>query len=820
MDIQIADDPSSPFFFEPEQINGPAKYGLLRRLKDKFSGKDDVQGQEQNKKPAAPPKRLAPRGVGVGPPRQQTFRRQNSERREKLEPIKPSDGERRAFSASRKRALSVIRPRAKSSPPLPRHSLPTLDRSHGEDYPFPRDPVPQDQPREPSPSKDLPNDTTLEQAEAEVHTPVEYLNESETEPPVSYDDMIQHELDSKWILNLSMHFRDKSDREKFFVTYAETPTRWRRITVSCDYRNAEPGSLEIDLKELQFQRDKNFQIYESIRDSLPEIQFYDTVTNLKLETSQGRLHVHVTEDMNEIIQYPPVESVQHLLDDWDRSTGLPTLQTYVESEIEFHSHLSGFVYRVNVHGRDYIKKEIPGPDSVDEFLYEINALHALIGAENVVQLHAVILDESRSLVKGLLIGFAEKGALVDLLFDSKPTGGIPWPDRLRWSEQIVKGLSEIHEAGFVQGDFTLSNVVIDDNGDACIIDINRRGCPVGWEPPEIEKKIRSNQRISMYIGVKSDLFQLGMTLWAIAMEEDEPERQPRPLSVDNLPDHVPMWYKNLVRDCLSPMPQRRPAAKELQDIFRVSLHGDEVAYDAYSQGGNGTSVDDRKWNSSFANPPQSSVGDNLFDDKSYVTPSLSSYRFESGSSYVGVSRIPRNQSNIAHHHGAGRGRTRARPGEPDPEDSEVELDGHPYLVSRTSFLPEEIEILEQQLSEDNNGNVHAKTMQIDPSQSVETIEGGRQARRSTLTDSAEGVPQPASSPSMASETTPRHVPTNLPDGSTISPLSTSEASLIGCGTHPNLNNDSSNHDYNDEAFSQNQTIETEAAKEKQTLVSG
>lgn len=124
---------------------------------------------------------------------------------------------------------------------------------------------------------------------------------------------LRDELDTRWILNLSMHFRDKSDREKFFVTYAETPNHWRRVTISCDYRNAEPGSLEMDLKELQFQRDKSMQIYESIRDSLPEIQFYDTVTNLKLETTDGRLHVHVTEDVNEIIPYPPRYTVAHIV---------------------------------------------------------------------------------------------------------------------------------------------------------------------------------------------------------------------------------------------------------------------------------------------------------------------------------------------------------------------------------------------------------------------------------------------------------------------------------------------------------------------------
>ena len=61
----------------------------------------------------------------------------------------------------------------------------------------------------------------------------------------------------------------------------------------------------------------------------------------------------------------------------------------------------------------------------------------------------------------------------------------PWARRERWAKQIINGLSNIHEAGFVQGDFSLSNIVIDDKDEAQIIDINRRGCPVGWESPEM-----------------------------------------------------------------------------------------------------------------------------------------------------------------------------------------------------------------------------------------------------------------------------------------------------------------------------------------------
>ena len=132
----------------------------------------------------------------------------------------------------------------------------------------------------------------------------------------------------------------------------------------------------------------------------------------------------------------------------------------------------------------------------------------------------------------------------------------------------MEGLSEIHEAGFVQGDFTLSNIVINDNDDAKIIDINRRGCPVGWEPPELARLIESGQRISIYIGVKSDLFQLGMVLWAVAEQQDEPERQERPLvRTLDYPSDIPEYFKDIIRACLSEKPQGRLAAKDLLQRF-------------------------------------------------------------------------------------------------------------------------------------------------------------------------------------------------------------------------------------------------------------
>ncbi|KIW86866.1 uncharacterized protein Z519_12487 [Cladophialophora bantiana CBS 173.52] len=666
------------------------------------------------------------RPLAVGLPRQATFRRQNSERRDRLLPIEPCHAERRAVSSTRHTSISLPRRRATSSPPnwdSARTSAPAVtgasraDAGTGDAY------------IEPIPPPSL--DSTHPDATEDIWSQDDYRP---PRPPsrTSSDDShypqmpivddkaeLRDELDHRWILNLSMHFRDKSDREKFFVTYAQTPNFWRRVTISCDYRNAEPGSLEMDLKELQFQRDKSMQIYESIRDSLPEIQFYDTVTNLKLETTDGRLHVHVTEDVNEIIPYPPKTTLSHILND----VAFRPMQIR-ESELAFDSHLSGFVYKVLHKGTVYIKKEIPGPDTVDEFLYEINALHALHDSDHVIKLEAIVLDDTESVVKGLLISYAERGAIVDLLYDHR--GAIAWDDRSRWAEQAVRGLSEIHEEGYVQGDFTLSNIVVDGEGNAKIIDINRRGCPVGWEPPEIANKIASNQRISMYIGEKSDIYQLGMTLWALAMDDDEPERHVPPLSVEEFPSDVPKWYQDIVRICLSARPRDRLSAKELVDLFpsRIPSSSEKIpprqqpalklrTMKKYIDPADAVERDDILRLGSniqeYEAPPYSPESSR--DDYTFTYPKSSNYEFESETSGYDRPRGRRPPTNYAHlgknerHHWESEDErpTPTEDLEPnivaispgmDREFDELELDGHPYLISRRTFNDEELKILE------------------------------------------------------------------------------------------------------------------------------
>lgn len=539
-------------WLKKEDENEPPPHAEVPVLMDEKEREKEV---DQSTTPTRPQRRVVP-----SLPRPTTFARQNSERRDKLCPVEPGLDERRAISVDRRGQTTHLRCASPPPAPIPSSNSP---KTHAPDSVGPEN----------NPSS-YPLNQCTSQAQFEAHTD-EHRDEDtdlHPQPGLSHNDLlrdpehlsdaldnlqIQAELEAKWILNLSMHFRDNSDREKFFITYAEEPSKWRRVTVSCDYRAMPADSLEADIKSLHYQRDKSARIYESIRDSLLDIQFYPTVTNLKLQTSDGRLHVHVTEDVNEIIQYPSVSLLGHI-----------ECKHFKESAIEFDSHLSGFVYKVRSGGRVYIKKEIPGPEAVEEFLYEANALSSLRDSQNVVQFEGIVVDDKKQVVKGLLLSYAEQGALVDLIYDYKHTEWFPWARRERWAKQIVAGLADIHESGFVQGDFTLSNIVVDEADSARIIDINRRGCPVGWEPPELARLIQSGQRISSYIGVKSDLYQLGMVLWALAEQQDEPERQEQPLQFTN-PHEIPDYYHAIVQSCLSEKLRDRSAAKDLLKQFPI-----------------------------------------------------------------------------------------------------------------------------------------------------------------------------------------------------------------------------------------------------------
>jgi hypothetical protein len=262
---------------------------------------DEDEDDEMDELSSTLPHRPA-REVVPGLPRAQTFKRQQSEVRNRLEPHQPTQAERRAVSMDRRGPDSINSSQYQGDP---RASVPTFAHSAlnvSENLQSPASDSAKDANRPRSwhledldpraPHYELPS------SDSNINGPLDTRSITTSQ----FDEDIRQDLEKIWILNLSMHFRDKSRREKFFVTYCQPTGRpggiWRRVTISLDYRDPPAGSLEEELEGMHYQRDKSAKIYEAIRDSLKDIQFYDTVTNLKLETKDARLHVHVVEDVN------------------------------------------------------------------------------------------------------------------------------------------------------------------------------------------------------------------------------------------------------------------------------------------------------------------------------------------------------------------------------------------------------------------------------------------------------------------------------------------------------------------------------------------
>jgi len=133
----------------------------------------------------------------------------------------------------------------------------------------------------------------------------------------------------------------------------------------------------------------------------------------------------------------------------------------------------------------------------------------------------------------------------------------------------MKVIADVHNEGLFMGGLWLEHLGVDaDDAIKLLVLSYKRGCVVGWESPEMSEMMKSGQKVSNRPGLKSELYQLGMVLWALATEEDEPELSPRPLKIA---DEILHYYRSMVAICLSARPRDRMWASELLRMFPAYL---------------------------------------------------------------------------------------------------------------------------------------------------------------------------------------------------------------------------------------------------------
>ena len=153
-------------------------------------------------------------------------------------------------------------------------------------------------------------------------------------------------------------------------------------------------------------------------------------------------------------------------------------------------------------------------------LHELRNLQLLRGVSHIVQLFAVVVSanpfqtESRThqrVLRGILLeDYA--GDTLEQRLKEKNVVDLPWKE---WPLQICRALRSMHGHDIAHGDLKPSNIVLDIEGNAVVLDISGAGAfTYEWLAPELRKKDAGH--FTLEARKSSDIWGFGKLLLDIA----------------------------------------------------------------------------------------------------------------------------------------------------------------------------------------------------------------------------------------------------------------------------------------------------------------
>ncbi|KAF9167539.1 hypothetical protein DFQ26_004311 [Actinomortierella ambigua] len=178
----------------------------------------------------------------------------------------------------------------------------------------------------------------------------------------------------------------------------------------------------------------------------------------------------------------------------------------------------------------------------------------------------------------LVMEYAEGGTLQRAI----QAGHLTWDDKGRIAQEILRGLSYIHEEGVIHRDLKSQNVLLNRHNEAKICDFGLAKVKMSslskssvdrsakgtlrWMAPELFSK-RPNYT------TKSDMYSFGMVMWEMAANCTLPFKYQQDCNAvaalvergerEDLPDDTPGDYSKCVERCWKHEPELRPEAYEL-----------------------------------------------------------------------------------------------------------------------------------------------------------------------------------------------------------------------------------------------------------------
>ncbi|KFY44454.1 hypothetical protein V495_03443 [Pseudogymnoascus sp. VKM F-4514 (FW-929)] len=88
-------------------------------------------------------------------------------------------------------------------------------------------------------------------------------------------------------------------------------------------------------------------------------------------------------------------------------------------------------------------------------------------------------------VVGMLLPFHRAGSLRDVLPARSIAGALRVSDQVRWARGVARALAHVVDQGKYYSDLRVDNVVVDEDGEAVLVDFEQRGVWAGFSAPEV-----------------------------------------------------------------------------------------------------------------------------------------------------------------------------------------------------------------------------------------------------------------------------------------------------------------------------------------------
>ena len=223
--------------------------------------------------------------------------------------------------------------------------------------------------------------------------------------------------------------------------------------------------------------------------------------------------------------------------------------------------------------REFAVKVLKPAFSVDKRLREAQIGNRLTH-NNLVHVHqADVVSLNGAEVVMLAMDYHPKGSIETL---ANPAGFLPLPDALRIARDILQGLDYLHARNFFHNDIKPANILIGSQEQAVLTDYGITEFSVDGNPvasPDAYLLHRAPEvRTTGNVGVRSDIFQVGMTLarlllglnhlraiWtSVGRTQYEHDIDAGKLvNRKDFPGHVPPAVRRVILKAIGPDPAKR-----------------------------------------------------------------------------------------------------------------------------------------------------------------------------------------------------------------------------------------------------------------------